>query len=437
MFFISGIRAREVLDSKGHPTVEVDVETDGGVFGRSIVASGRSLGSKEARQLRDRDPARFRGRGVLQAVDRVNNTIASSSIIGMDVRNQRGIDDALIRLDSTPDKSRLGSNAVLGVSMACAQAAAEALQLPLYVHIGGVACSRIPVPLVNVFNGGQLADNNMDIQEFLIIPAGFPSFREAIRACCEVFEGVRSLLQTQGVHCGVGDEGGFSPDIASNEAALETVIESIREAGYEMGKHFFLGLDVAANTLFDAKSATYRIRIQEERDHPAVERHLSSQELVEYYIRLVERFPFVRSLEDPMHEDDWEGFQMLTKAMGDRVQIVGDNLFASNQKYLLRGIRDNAANAILVHPGHLGTLTETLDTIALAREYGYSTILSHRSADSDDASIADLAVAVHAGQIKAGAVCRGECTAKYNQLIRIEEQLSHPQYRWRRSLLQT
>lgn len=428
MFYIEEIRAREVLDSRGSPTVEVEVVLDGGIVGRAIVPSGKSTGSREALELRDKDPKRFRGKGVMQAVDNVNEVIGGSELLGMDVRNQREIDQILIELDATENKTKLGANAILGVSLACARAAAEALEIPLYHHIGGLNAFRMPVPMVNVINGGAHADNNLDIQEFMLVPAGFDSLREAIRATSEVFFKLHDMLEAQGLACGVGDEGGFAPSLESNEAALELLLEAIREAGYEVGNHFSLALDVAASELYNKEKGLYSIRVQETRGGESVRKELTSAQFVDFYAELVERFPAIVSIEDALDESDWDGFKLLTEKLGNKIQLVGDDLFVTNKKILAEGIKKGVCNSILIKLNQIGTLSETLETIALAQRNGYTTVISHRSGETEDTTIADLAVAVNAGQIKTGSVCRSERVAKYNQLMRIEEQVFEAQY---------
>ena len=424
---IMDVVAREILDSRGSPTVEVEVYLESGVMARAMVPSGKSTGSREALELRDDDMSRFSGKGVVKAVDNVNDVIAPE-IIGMDAHNQRELDAVLLALDGTDNKSKLGANAILGVSLAAAKAVAETLGMGLYEYVGGMAANRLPVPLVNVINGGSHADNNLDIQEFMLVPAGFDSFKEAIRATSEVFHKLGALLNERNLSTGVGDEGGFAPSLESNEQALELLLEAIRAAGYEVSNHFHLALDVAATELYDAKKGVYTMAVEETRGQSGTRRELTSAEMVEFYANLVERFPAIVSIEDPLAEDDWEGWVALTKRIGDKVQIVGDDLFVTNIKYLAKGIEMGAANSILIKLNQIGTLTETLDTIALAHRNGMNTIISHRSGETEDSFIADLAVAVNAGQIKTGSVCRSERVAKYNQLLRIEDSLFEPIY---------
>lgn len=424
---IVDVLAREILDSRGGPTVEVEVYLDSGVVGRALVPSGKSTGSREALELRDDDPQRYRGKGVLTAVDNVNEIIAPE-IIGMDARDQRELDALMQALDGTENKSKLGANALLGVSLAAARAVAETLGMGLFEYIGGKTACRLPVPMVNVINGGEHADNNLDIQEFMLVPAGFESFGEAIRATSEVFYKLHSLLNERGLSTGVGDEGGFAPSLESNEQALELLLEAIRSAGYEVMNHFYLALDVAATEIYDEATKTYSLRVEKNRGEPGSPVKLNSSEFVDYYEKLVERFPAVVSIEDPLAEDDWEGWTEMTSRLGKKIQIVGDDLFVTNKKYLATGIESGAANSILIKLNQIGTLTETLDTIALAQRNGYNTVISHRSGETEDSTIADLAVGVNAGQIKTGSVCRSERVAKYNQLLRIEDSIFEPVY---------
>ncbi len=424
---IIDVVAREILDSRGSPTVEVEVYLASGVMGRAMVPSGKSTGSREALELRDGDLQRFKGKGVLQAVDNVNEIIAPE-IIGMDARDQRELDAVLLALDGTENKSKLGANAILGVSLAAAKGVAETLGMGLYEYVGGKTACRLPVPLVNVINGGQHADNNLDIQEFMLVPAGFEAFSDAIRATSEVFHKLGALLNERKLSTGVGDEGGFAPSLESNEQALELLLEAIRSAGYEVGNHFYLALDVAATELYDAEKKCYTMAVETTRGEVGVRKELTAAEMVDFYEGLVERFPAIVSIEDPLAEDDWEGWVALTERIGHKVQIVGDDLFVTNKKYLAQGIEMGAGNSILIKLNQIGTLTETLDTIGLAHRNGMNTIISHRSGETEDAFIADLAVAVNAGQIKTGSVCRSERVAKYNQLLRIEEALFEPVY---------
>jgi len=408
---IVGIAAREILDSRGNPTLEVDVFVDDGAFGRAGVPSGASTGSGEALELRDHNDARFRGKGVQRAVDAVTDTIAPE-VLGLDVTLQSAIDQVMLDLDGTPNKSNLGVNAILGVSLACARAAAQSLRLPLYRYLGGPSARLLPVPLLNVINGGAHADNALDIQEFMLIPLGAGSFGEALRMGVETYHALKDALLARGLSTGVGDEGGFAPDLRGAEAALGLLLDAIQKAGYEPGRDIALGLDVAATELY--QDGVYRFAGEE------TER--TAESLVAYYTKLIDAFPII-SIEDGLAEDDWEGWRLLTEALGRRVQLVGDDLFVTNLARLDRGIESGVANSILIKPNQIGTLTETIATIERAKQAGYTTVLSHRSGETDDTTISDLAVGMNLGQIKAGAPCRGERVAKYNQLLRIEEEL--------------
>ncbi len=424
---IVDVLGREILDSRGSPTVEVEVYLASGVVGRAMVPSGKSTGSREALELRDGDMSRFKGQGVATAVANVNDLIAPE-IIGMDARDQRELDAVLCSIDGTENKSKLGANAILGVSLAAAKAVAETLGMGLFEYVGGKAANRLPVPMVNVINGGSHADNNLDIQEFMLMPAGFETFKEAIRATSEVFHKLGALLNQRNLSTGVGDEGGFAPSLESNEQALELLLEAIRSSGYEVGNHFYLALDVAATELYDADKGVYTMAVEETRGERGTRRELTTDEMVEFYANLVERFPAIVSIEDPLAEDDWDGWVALTKRLGDKIQIVGDDLFVTNARYLAKGIEMGAANSILIKLNQIGSLTETLDTIGLAHRNGMNCIISHRSGETEDAFIADLAVAVNSGQIKTGSVCRSERVAKYNQLLRIEDRIFEPVY---------
>lgn len=407
---IKRIRAREILDSRGNPTVEVDVVLEGGTLGRAAVPAGASRGMYEAVELRDGDKGRYLGRGVLGAVKNVNDIIAPR-LEGMDASSQQSIDQEMLRLDNTENKGKLGANALLGVSLAVAKAAAMALCLPLYKYIGGLDSRNLPVPLMNILNGGKHADNRLDIQEFMIVPSGARDFSHALRIGSEVFHYLKEGLKKRGCHTGVGDEGGFAPDLGSNEEAIEVVLESVQTAGYKPGKDVFLALDVAATELYT--DGIYRFEAGKER---------TSEEMIEFYEGLISKYP-VRSIEDGLAEDDWEGWESMTRRLGKKIQLVGDDLFVTNPKRLSRGIEKGVANAILIKLNQIGTLTETLHTVEMARARGYGTIISHRSGETEDTSIADIAVATGAGQIKTGSLSRGERTAKYNQLLRIEEEL--------------
>jgi len=412
MVVIEKIKAREVLDSRGNPTVEVEVRLSSGAVGRAIVPSGASTGEREALELRDHDPKRYLGKGVLKAVDNVNSIIAKE-LKGLPAENQREIDTVLIELDGTPNKSRLGANAILGVSMAVARAMANHLNIPLYKYIGGIFANKLPVPLMNVINGGVHADNPLDIQEFMIVPVCGKSFSEALRAGVEVFHTLKMLLKEKGYSTNVGDEGGFAPNLENTEKALEFLVSAIEKAGYTPGEDILLALDCASSEFY-YEDDMYHIEGKK----------LKSDELVEFYFKLLERFPII-SMEDPMAENDWEGWQMITKALGDKVQLVGDDLFTTNINTLKEGFQKGIANAILIKLNQIGTLSETLDTIAFAKEHGYNCIISHRSGETEDTFISHLAVGTNAGQIKTGSASRTDRIAKYNELLRIEEDLSH------------
>jgi enolase len=410
MTLIRTVLAREILDSRGNPTLEVDVLVEGGVTGRAAVPSGASTGEHEANELRDKDPLRYRGKGVQQAVENVNERIAPE-ILGEDARDQVLIDRLLIELDGTPNKSNLGANAILGVSLACASASAHALELPLFRYLGGTNARVLPVPLMNVVNGGAHADNNVDLQEFMIVPHGFERFSDALRAGVEVFHSLHGVLRGRKLSTGVGDEGGFAPDLESNEAALKLLMEAIEKSGYEPGEQVALAIDAAASEFF--KDGRYVLAGEGGRA-------LSANDLVEFYAGLCSRYPIV-SIEDGLAENDWDGWVGLTERLGDRVQLVGDDLFVTNPKRLAMGLERGAANAILIKLNQIGTLTETLDTMEMARSASLANVVSHRSGETEDTTIADLAVATNCGQIKTGSASRGERMAKYNQLLRIEE----------------
>jgi len=410
MTFIRRVEAREILDSRGNPTVEVDVALDKGC-GRAAVPSGASTGAFEAVELRDNDGGRYLGKGVLKAVHNVNEIIGPA-LLEMDALDQAAVDRELLALDGTPNKSKLGANAILGVSLAVAHAAAYALGLPLYRYLGGVNARVLPVPLMNILNGGKHADNNVDIQEFMVVPAGATSFGEALRIGTEVFHRLKKVLQSRGLATAVGDEGGFAPNLASNEAALEAIVTAIEAAGYKPGSDVFLALDVAATEMY--RDGLYHLDGENLRK--------DAGQMVDYYAGLVANFPIV-SIEDGLAEDDWEGWRWLSERLGGRVQLVGDDLFVTNMERLKKGIHSGTANAILIKLNQIGTVTETLDCIGLAGRAGYNTIISHRSGETEDASIADLAVACGSGQIKTGAPSRTDRVAKYNRLLRIAEQL--------------
>lgn len=411
MSIIVDVYGREVLDSRGNPTVEVEVVLEDGTMGRAIVPSGASTGAHEAVELRDGDKQRFGGKGVLQAVENVNEIIAPE-IIGMDATRQIDIDTLLVELDGTPNKGKLGANAILGVSLACARAAATFLGMPLYQYIGGVNARELPVPMMNILNGGKHADNNVDIQEFMILPAGAKSFAEALRMGVEVYHSLKKVLGDKGLATAVGDEGGFAPNLPSNEAAIEVILEAIQAAGFKPGQDIYLGLDVAATELFE--DGKYHLQ--------GNQKVLTSEEMIDFYAGLVERYP-VLSIEDGLAEDDWPGWKKLTERLGDKVQLIGDDLFVTNTERLAQGIRSGTCNSILIKVNQIGTLSETLQTIEMAKRAGYTCVISHRSGETEDATIADIAVAVNSGQIKTGAPARTDRVAKYNQLLRIEEDL--------------
>ena len=412
---ITRIHAREILDSRGNPTVEVDVELSGGALGRAAVPSGASTGEREALELRDGDKTRYLGKGVRMAVANVNGEIATA-LAGADV-DQRALDDRLIALDGTPTKSRLGANALLGVSMAAARAAAAASRRPLYQHLAQLAGSdgtySLPVPMMNILNGGAHADSSVDLQEFMVMPTGAPSFAEALRAGAEIFHSLRGILKKAGHSTGVGDEGGFAPNLKSNREALDVVLEAVTKAGYTPGDNVFLALDVASSELWDRGHYVFR---------KSGETTRSPEQMVEMYSDWVRQYPII-SIEDGIAEGDWDGWKALTRALGDRVQLVGDDVFVTNPEILRRGIDEGVANALLVKLNQIGTVSETLDAIALARSASYACIISHRSGETEDSTIADLAVGTAAGQIKTGSASRSDRVAKYNQLLRIEEEL--------------
>jgi len=412
MLTITTLKAREILDSRGNPTLEVDCQLGSGALGRAAIPSGASTGEHEALELRDGDKARFGGKGVQKAVRNVGELIAPA-VIGMEAFDQLAVDHAMIELDGTPTKSKLGANAVLGVSIAVAKAAAAALETPLYRHLGGVHARTLPVPLMNVVNGGKHADNNVDLQEFMIVPLGAPSFREGLRWATEVFHTLAGVLKKRGLATGVGDEGGFAPNLENNEAPLKLLVEAIEKAGYRPGEQVAIALDPAASEFF--KDGAYVLEGEGGR-------RLAPAEMVEYYAGLVDRYPIV-SIEDGLAEDDWEGWSLITKRLGGRIQLVGDDLFVTNVERLARGIREGVANSILIKLNQIGTVSETLSAIEMAHRAGYTAVISHRSGETEDVTIADLAVGTNAGQIKTGSLCRTDRVAKYNQLLRIEEEL--------------
>ena len=411
MSTIMDVFAREVLDSRGNPTVEVEVILEDGTMGIAIVPSGASTGAHEAVELRDGDVSRYGGKGVLNAVKNVNEIIAPE-IIGMEAVRQIDIDALMIDLDGTHNKGRLGANAILGVSLATARAAAAYLDLPLYQYIGGINAKEIPVPMMNILNGGKHADNNVDIQEFMVVPCGAPNFAEGLRMGVEVYHALKKVLSSKGLATSVGDEGGFAPNLPSNEAALDVIMEAIEKAGYVAGKDIFLAIDTAATELL--KDGKYHLASNN--------MILSSDEMVEFYAGLVSKYPLI-SIEDGLGEDDWEGWKKLTDRLGATVQLIGDDLFVTNTERLARGIKEGVCNSILIKLNQIGTLTETLDTIEMARRKGYTCVISHRSGETEDSTMADVAVAVNAGQIKTGAPARTDRIAKYNRLLRIEEEL--------------
>ena len=399
MAMITEVYAREILDSRGNPTIEVEVCLEDGSVGRAAVPSGASTGAHEAVELRDGDKNRYLGKGVTKAVDNVNDVIAEA-LIGLEATRQVEIDEMLIRLDGTPNKGKLGANAILGVSMAVAKAAAASVGLPLYLYLGGVSAQELPVPMMNILNGGQHADNNVDIQEFMIMPVGAASFSEALRMNAEIYHGLKALLNAKGLGTGLGDEGGFAPNLKSNEEAIEVILEAVKKAGYKPGEDIMIALDVAASECLVK----------------------TSNQMVDYLAALCEKYPIV-SIEDGLAEDDWKGWKALTKKLGTKVQLVGDDLFVTNEERLLEGIKNDTANAILIKVNQIGTLTETFNAIETAKRAGYTCIISHRSGETEDTTLADIAVAVNAGQIKTGAPARTDRVAKYNQLLRIEEDL--------------
>lgn len=408
---IFAIYGREILDSRGNPTVEVDVQLETGIIGRAAIPSGASTGEHEAVELRDGDTGRYLGKGVLNAVKNVNEIIAPE-LIGWEVAEQAEIDRVMLGLDGTPNKSKLGANAILGVSLAVARAAAEEQELPLYRYIGGTNARLLPVPMANILNGGKHADNNVDLQEFMIMPLGAKSFKQALQMNTEVFHTLKTLLKKEGHSTGVGDEGGFAPNLKSNEEALKIIMKAIKQADYRPGEDIYIALDPASSEFFE--NGKYQLK--------AENAALTSSEMVDYYARLVEKYPII-SIEDGLAEDDWKGWKLMIEKLGNKIQIVGDDLFVTNVNRLQRGIDEKSANSILIKLNQIGTLTETLDTIELAKSNNFTTVISHRSGETCDTFIADLAVAVNAGQIKSGSICRSERIAKYNQLLRIEDEL--------------
>ncbi|WP_298831955.1 phosphopyruvate hydratase [uncultured Planococcus sp.] len=414
MPIITQIQAREVLDSRGNPTIEVEVFTESGAFGRAIVPSGASTGEHEAVELRDGDKSRFLGKGVLKAVEFVDTEIAEALEEKYSVLDQVSIDNAMIELDGTENKGRLGANAILGVSLAVAHAAADYLDVPLYQYLGGFNAKQLPVPMMNILNGGEHADNNVDIQEFMVMPVGAESFREAVQMGTEIFHNLKAVLKEKGYNTSVGDEGGFAPNLGSNEEALTTILEAIEKAGYKAGTDVLLAMDVASSEIYDKEKGVYNL--------PGDNTVKTSAEMVDWYEELCNKYPII-SIEDGLDENDWAGHKLLTERIGDRVQLVGDDLFVTNTKKLAQGIEEGIGNSILIKVNQIGTLTETFDAIEMAKRAGYTAVISHRSGESEDVTIADIAVATNAGQIKTGAPSRTDRVAKYNQLLRIEDQL--------------
>ena len=409
---ISDIHAREILDSRGNPTIEVDVELENGILGRAAVPSGASTGEHEAVELRDGDKSRYLGKGVLNAVEHVNNTLAEE-LTGYDAIDQLDIDHMMIEMDGTPNKGKLGANAILGVSLAVAKAAAQSLKLPLYKYIGGTNAKYLPVPMMNILNGGKHADNNVDLQEFMAVPVSAQTFAEALRMGAEVFHSLKSVLHKKGYNTAVGDEGGFAPSLKSNEEAVEVILEAIGKAGYEPGKDVYLALDPASSEFFDNGKYVFS-----KSDKSAK----TPEQMVRYYEEWVKKYPII-SIEDGMAENDWDGWKIMTDVLGGKIQLVGDDLFVTNTQFLNKGIEKGVANSILIKVNQIGTLTETLDAIEMAKRASYTCVISHRSGETEDATIADIAVATNAGQIKTGSASRTDRIAKYNQLMRIEEEL--------------
>lgn len=413
MSIIEDVYGREIMDSRGNPTVEVEIVLNDGSFGRAAVPSGASTGAFEACELRDSESSRYMGKGVITAVDNVNELIADA-LVGMDATDQRSVDAELIALDGTPNKTKLGANAILGASLAAAKAAAESTELTLYSYIGGANAHLLPTPMMNVLNGGAHADNNVDFQEFMIMPVGASTFAEALRWCAEIYHTLKGVLKERGLSTAVGDEGGFAPNLADNEEPLKLLSEAVTKAGYELGTQVMFAMDPASTEYYDVEKKRYVLAGED--------RELTSEEMVDYWEALADKYPLI-SLEDGMAEEDWDGWKLLTDRIGKKVQLVGDDLFVTNSARLKEGIEKGVANAILIKLNQIGSLTETLDTIEMAKQAGYTCVISHRSGETEDVTIADLAVAVNAGQIKTGAPARTDRVAKYNQLIRIEEEL--------------
>jgi enolase len=424
MAIIVGVRGREILDSRGNPTVEVEVILESGFSGRASVPSGASTGKHEALELRDKDPKRYLGKGVQKAVQNIRRVLAPK-LLGMDVLDQKAIDTAMLQWDGTPNKTRLGANAVLGVSLACAKAAANHLGLPLYQHLGGLSATQLPLPMMNILNGGAHADNNVDLQECMILPVGARSFKDGLRMGVEVFHHLKAILKAKGYKTSVGDEGGFAPDLRSNEEAFSLIVEAIRKSGFQPGREVALAIDAAATEFYRNKAYFLKAEKKPKR---------TSDEMIDYYEALIKKFPIV-SIEDGLAEDDWKGWKAMTARLGKKIQLVGDDIFVTNPDRLMKGIQEGAGNAILVKLNQIGTLTETLDVIEIAKKAGYRTVISHRSGETEDTTISDLAVGTNAGQIKTGAPSRTDRVAKYNQLLRIEEELGNratcaPPLRW-------
>ncbi len=414
MPYISDVYAREVLDSRGNPTIEVEVYTDSGSFGRALVPSGASTGEHEAVELRDGVKSRYLGKGVETAVNNVNEIIAPE-ILGMDVTQQVLIDNLMIELDGTKNKAKLGANAILGVSMACARAATDYVGLPLYLYLGGFNAKQLPTPMMNIINGGSHGDNNVDFQEFMIMPVGAPTFKEALRMGAEVFHSLKAVLKGKGYNTSVGDEGGFAPNLGSNEEALEVIMEAIKNAGYVAGKDIMLAMDVASSEFYNKEKGVYVLAGEGGKE-------LTSAQLADFYVELVDKYPII-SIEDGLDENDWDGWKIMTDKLGKKIQIVGDDLFVTNTEKLSRGINEGIANSILIKVNQIGTLTETFQAIQMAQKAGYTAVVSHRSGETEDSTIADIAVATNAGQIKTGSLSRTDRIAKYNQLLRIEDEL--------------
>ena len=419
MSFITNIHARQILDSRGNPTVEVDLHTSDGSMGRAAVPSGASTGKHEAVELRDGDKKKYLGKGVLKAVNNINDKLAEE-LYGIEVTNQREIDELMLEIDGTANKSKMGANATLAVSMAAAKAAAQTTGLPLYRYVGGANAKTLPVPMMNILNGGAHADNKIDFQEFMVVPTGASSFSEGLRWGVEIFHSLKNVLKEKGYSTNVGDEGGFAPDIKSNEEAIETVLKAIEKAGYKPGEQVGIAMDAAISELWDAKAKKYHF-------HKSGGAKMSSEELVAYWVKWCKKYPIV-SIEDGMDEDDWKGWKALTDGLGNKVQLVGDDLFVTNVQRLEKGITEHIANGLLVKVNQIGTLSETIDAVSMAQYAGYNTIMSHRSGETEDYTIADLAVALNCGQIKTGSASRSDRMAKYNQLLRIEEELGASAY---------